>query len=141
MNTHRKRRMGIVVAVLSLCLAGSAMARDGHGRGHDRRGYDGHGHSQRFDRGHDHRHKAHRGDYRPRHPGYYRAQPVRPHAEWRRGGYLPPAYRGGRYVVTDWRTRPQLYQPPQGYQWVGVDGNFVLAAVAGGLIAHIIASH
>ena len=61
-----------------------------------------------------------------------------PHAEWRRGGRVPPEYRGRNYVVNDYRAY-RLQAPPRGYQWVGVGGDYVLAAIATGLIAQIIA--
>ncbi|MDM0021597.1 RcnB family protein [Variovorax saccharolyticus] len=91
----------------------------------------------------DHR-SDHRADYRPGYrPDYrpgrqfdHRGHP-NPHAEWRRGGRVPAEYRGHQYVVNDWRGH-HLQQPQRGYQWVGVGGDFVLAAVATGLIAQII---
>ena len=69
------------------------------------------------------------------HPGYrhdeYRG--VGPNHEWRRGGALPAEYRGNRYVVNDWRGH-HLSEPPRGYHWVQVNGDYVLAAVATGVI-------
>jgi Ni/Co efflux regulator RcnB len=70
--------------------------------------------------------------------------PVRGHADngrhtgWARGQRLPQEYRGGSYVVTDWRAR-HLRQPARGYRWVRVDNNYVLASVATGLIANVLA--
>ncbi|MDB5829851.1 MAG: hypothetical protein JWQ73_4071 [Variovorax sp.] len=89
----------------------------------------------------DHRGDGYRGqqDFRPGRQGD-RAGFPQPHAEWRQGGRVPPEYRGRNYVVNDWRGN-HLNAPPRGYQWVGVGGDFVLAAVATGLIAQIIASH
>lgn len=54
---------------------------------------------------------------------------------WRRGAYVPAAYRG--YYVQD----PYYYglrAPPRGYRWVYADGNFVLMALATGLIAEVL---
>lgn len=52
-----------------------------------------------------------------------------------RGGYLPVSYRQPTYYVS-WRAYPnRLYAPPYGYQWVQVDHEFVLIALATGLIA------
>ncbi len=54
---------------------------------------------------------------------------------WRRGGYVPSAYRG--YYVQD----PYYYglrPAPRGYRWVYLNGNFVLMALATGLIADVI---
>jgi Ni/Co efflux regulator RcnB len=40
----------------------------------------------------------------------------------------------------DYRSH-HLRHPPRGYQWVQADNNYVLVAVATGLIASVIASH
>ncbi|HTK34694.1 MAG TPA: RcnB family protein [Caulobacteraceae bacterium] len=60
------------------------------------------------------------------------------HNGWARGQRLPKEYRSGSYVVTDWRAR-HLRQPARGYRWVRVDNNYVLASVATGLIANVLA--
>jgi Ni/Co efflux regulator RcnB len=66
-------------------------------------------------------------------PGYgYRPYS---HFGWRRGVFVPAAYRG--YYVRDWAYYG-LRPPPPGYRWIYADGNFVLMAVASGLIADII---
>jgi Ni/Co efflux regulator RcnB len=62
-----------------------------------------------------------------------------PHSDWRRGDRLPAEYRDRNYVVDDWRGHG-LSAPPRGYHWVGVNGDYVLAAVATGVIASILAS-
>src|ERR1700742_1650714 len=64
-----------------------------------------------------------------------------PHHDWRRGGRIERGDwdRGAR--INDYR-RYHLSRPPRGYEWRRVDDNYVLAAVAGGLIASVIlASH
>ena len=63
--------------------------------------------------------------------GYYRAGP-----RFHRGGYLPYEYRQRNYYVTNWNAYPHLYAPPYGHQWVNVDGEFLLVALATGLIAN-----
>ena len=69
------------------------------------------------------------------HPGYrhdyYRG--VGPNHEWQRGASLPNEYRGRQYEVSDWRGH-HLSAPPHGYHWVQVNGDYVLAAVATGII-------
>jgi Ni/Co efflux regulator RcnB len=57
--------------------------------------------------------------------------------EMRRGGQLPSEYRGSRYVVNDWHGR-HLSAPPRGYQWVQANNDYVLAAIATGLIAQVL---
>lgn len=60
------------------------------------------------------------------------------HQNWRRGGRIDSGdWRRGR-VVSNY-SQYHLRRPPRGYQWRDVDGNYVLAAVAGGLIADLIA--
>lgn len=56
---------------------------------------------------------------------------------WRKGGRIDRSdwNRGRR--VSDWQRR-HLQRPPRGYEWRQVDDNYVLAAVAGGLIASVI---
>ncbi|MDM0036680.1 RcnB family protein [Variovorax sp. J22P271] len=137
----KSKSMAAAAAALAMCMAGSAFAQD-----------------RRFDRGPDRDDRAQSGhhadarpDYRPG-PHYrpdprsaYRPGPARfdhraypnPHAEWRRGGRVPNEYRGRQYVVNDWRGH-RLQPPPRGYQWMGVGGDFVLAAAATGLIAQIV---
>jgi len=57
--------------------------------------------------------------------------------QWRRGDRLPPEYRHRQYVVDDWRGH-HLSAPPRGYQWVQVGGDYVLIAIATGVIANLI---
>lgn len=59
--------------------------------------------------------------------------------EFRRGHRLPPELRERYYVVNDWRGH-RLSPPPRGYQWVQVGPDYVLAAVATGLILNMILS-
>jgi Ni/Co efflux regulator RcnB len=63
----------------------------------------------------------------------------RDHHDWRRGGRIERGDwdRGER--VRDYH-RYHLSRPPRGYEWRRVDNNYVLAAVAGGLIASVIAA-
>jgi Ni/Co efflux regulator RcnB len=60
------------------------------------------------------------------------------HHDWKRGGHIEHNdWNRGQHV--DYRSH-HLRAPPRGYEWRQVDGNFVLAAVATGLIASIIAA-
>jgi len=60
-----------------------------------------------------------------------------PSHDLRRGGRLPNQYRNRQYVVDDWRGH-RLRQPPRGYHWVQTGGDYVLAAIATGVIADLI---
>ena len=69
---------------------------------------------------------------------FWRAQ----HGNFRPRHALPPYYLKNHhhYVVHDWRG-PALYEPPHGYHWLLIDGNFILAAISTGIIAHILLGH
>jgi Ni/Co efflux regulator RcnB len=102
--------------------------------------YDNRGHDNR---GHDNRSYDNRG-YDRDGRSYYRADEWRhdgrgagPNHNWYRGSRLPPAYRGHSYVVDDWRSH-RLYAPPRGYQWVQAGGDYMLVAIATGIIAAVL---
>ena len=56
---------------------------------------------------------------------------------WNRGDRLPPQYRDRQYVVNDWRGH-QLSAPPRGYQWVQNGSDYLLVAIATGIIAQLL---
>ena len=53
------------------------------------------------------------------------------------GGRLPDHYRTQYYYVSNWRGY-NLQPPPYGYGWVNVDGDFILVALATGVIAQVL---
>ena len=116
-----KTSMRIVAGLTTLALAASsgfalAQPRD-HERDHER------GRDQHFGP------PGHAYDRDPR-------DGRRDHA-WHRGDRLPPQWRDRQYVVDDWRGH-RLSAPPRGYHWVQADGNYVLAAIATGVIASVL---
>ncbi|WP_394788966.1 RcnB family protein [Rhodoferax sp.] len=56
-----------------------------------------------------------------------------------RGGHIPAEYRNREYVVDDWRAH-RLSQPPRGHHWVQVGPDYVLVAIATGIIAQLVLS-
>jgi Ni/Co efflux regulator RcnB len=99
----------------------------------------------RYDRRHENtwRDRAEWRSYRGARPGYWYApgygyrQMDRRYAryDWRRGAYVPRAYRS--YYVQD----PYYYglrAPPPGHRWVYANNNFVLMALTSGLIADVV---
>ena len=60
-----------------------------------------------------------------------------PDHSWHKGDRVPAEYRDKRYEVSDWKSH-NLRQPPSGYHWVNVNGDYVLAAVATGVIADLL---
>jgi Ni/Co efflux regulator RcnB len=63
-----------------------------------------------------------------------------PDHNFRRGQRLPERYRNHQYVVNNYREH-NLRPPPRGYHWVQTGGDYVLAAVATGIIADLIINH
>ena len=58
------------------------------------------------------------------------------HNEWHKGARIShDDWARGEQV--DWHAH-HLRQPPRGYEWREVDGNYVLAAIATGVIASVI---
>jgi Ni/Co efflux regulator RcnB len=96
-------------------------------------------HDSRFDR-RDDRHRG--GDWRrgdDRRAGDRGGRGAGPDHDWYRGGRLPPQYRGHQYVVDNWRAH-RLSAPPRGYHWVQAGSDYVLVAIATGVIASILLS-
>ncbi|MDH4571519.1 RcnB family protein [Salinicola acroporae] len=119
---HRVVTIGVLIAALGT--AGIAQADPGHGHGK------GHGPQGKGPHGHDHHDRHTRG-----HDGY------RDHRGWHEGGHLADRYyRDDRYWVRDWHAR-HLREPPRGHRWLNIDGDYVLAAVATGVITAIILNH
>jgi Ni/Co efflux regulator RcnB len=79
----------------------------------------------------DHRDDHHDADHHDNH-AYVR------HDEWKKGYHMQHQDwdRGER---VDYRTY-HLRRPPNGYEWRQVDGNYVMAAVATGIVASVIAA-
>jgi len=107
----------ILISALALSmLAGVASGASAQGFYHD--AHDGPGFADNhWDHGRDHR-------------GW------RDRSDWRRGGYVG-RNDWGRGRVVDYRAN-HLRRPPRGYEWRQVDGRYVMAAVATGIIADII---
>ena len=131
-----------LVLALSL-LPGTAAFAQGHERQHQRdrheqsqRGYPGQGRAdadrwnQNRERGYDQqRERAYREDGR--------GQGAGPNHNLHRGDRLDSQYRHHNYVVDDWRGH-RLSPPPRGYHWVQTGGDYVLVAIATGIILQIL---
>ncbi|RRA49535.1 RcnB family protein [Acidipila sp. EB88] len=76
-------------------------------------------------------HDDHAADHHDNHGGGY----VR-HDDWKKGHRMASAD-WARAQRVDYRTY-HLSAPPRGYEWRSVDGNYVLAAVATGLISSVV---
>lgn len=99
-----------------------------------------HRYERRGERWDDRRHNGYyyRGHWRygPPPPAYFEDPYFRPgFAPWRRGTYLPPAYRGVRIYSYD---RHHLRPPPAGYAWYRVGDDFLLTQTLTGLILEVV---
>jgi len=153
----KTKMIASALIALSMAASGSAFAqRNDHGndrdgrndtsyqRTNDRHDNDRHDNDRydnarrdngRYDNG---RYNADRRDARQ-----YRRDDNRgggPRHDLRRGQRLNQEYRGNRYVVSDWRAR-HLSAPPRGHQWVQAGNDYVLAAIATGIIAQVLLSN
>ena len=107
---------------------------------HDDRGrYDNRGNDNRRDndRRYDRRDDR-RGDNRYDQRGGYHG--AGPNHNWVRGSRVPPQYRGYNYVMNDWRGH-RLQAPPRGYQWIQSGNDYLLVAIATGVIASLVLSN
>jgi Ni/Co efflux regulator RcnB len=134
-----KKFLTAAVALSIVASAGAATAQPGQQRadqhqqqGHNDQGrHDNDRHDQRGDNNNYERHAAKRykaNRYQP--PRGYQAR------QWHRGDKLPANYRGRAYQV-DYR-HYGLSAPPRGYQYVRVNNDVVLTAVATGVVASVI---
>lgn len=152
MNPIRTLGLAALALALGVAFAAPAEARDNHRRGHDR----GHS-SQEWRRGdyrRDHR-RDHRQARRDDHRRYDRrhdrrdvrvvyAPPPRVVVRhrgpppWARGHHYRHAGYAPTYVVNDYGPYG-LRHPPRGYHWRRSDaGDFLLVAIATGIIADVI---
>jgi Ni/Co efflux regulator RcnB len=97
-----------LLIAFALLTTGSLALADQGGHGHDRRGQ-GHGYADRH------------------HDGRYGHHP-----RWERGH----RYYGPTYVVRDYGYY-RLRQPPRGYHWVRANNDYLLVAIATGIILDI----
>ncbi|MCP5412658.1 MAG: RcnB family protein [Alphaproteobacteria bacterium] len=142
------KRFITAAAALAMLAApmGSAFAQ-GYSRHDDRNDHRPGPAMQAPDRHNDYR-DDHRDNRRDDHRDNYRPGPdnhamngnayAYGHAKWHRWGHIDRSdwNRGSR---VDWQ-RHHLDRPRNGYEWREVDGNFVLALAATGMIATVIAA-
>ena len=136
-----------VLIALSVAASGSAFAQRDD-RGPDR---DNHQHHDKRDDRHDRHDNDRKQASRDHGAGKYHKDDARgyrrddsrgggPRHDLRRGHRLDKEYRDKRYVVNDWRAR-HLSAPPKGHQWVRAGNDYVLAAIATGIIAQVLLSN
>jgi Ni/Co efflux regulator RcnB len=132
--------MASAIAVLALSAAGAAMAQSDKDVRADQAGreriYTPNHPPQDYGRP-----GYNRPGYRPPPRGMVHTYPgAGPEHNFYKGGRLPGEWRSRQYVVDDWRGH-HLRRPPRGYYWVQTGGDYVLAAIATGIIADVIINH
>ena len=131
----------VISAVVALSLASGGLAfAEGRGdrndRGRNEQAQRGNRQDQRGDEGR----RSDRGESRNR--GYSNDERrdergAGPNHDFHRGERLPVEYRSRQYVVDDWRGH-HLSAPPRGYHWVQTGGDYVLVAIATGIILQLL---
>jgi len=128
----------IALAAAAFCVPAAAQhgpdrgGPPGHSQGH------GNGHDKHDNGHHDDRHDNRRNGPPPRYNGPPPAHVGYPqYHRYQRGDRLPPEYHSRQYVVNDWHARG-LRQPPRGSYWVQNGSDYVLAAVATGIISAVV---
>jgi Ni/Co efflux regulator RcnB len=137
---NRKLLLVVTTAVTLLLVSVAAMADPPSDRGH--------GHDKAWaDGGQDRGDRDGHGDARGNNPKDQGRHDNGRHRGWekqayRRGERLPERYSSSEYYVTDYQ-RYHLREPERGYRWVrdDDDGQFILVAVATGIITDIILGH
>lgn len=125
------RLQKIISTVTALCLlaGGPAFAKD-HGQHDNGRHGDNRGHERD-------KHERQSRHERDDHDHRYEERGAGPDHNFRKGGRLPVYYRQPYYVVDDWRGH-RLSAPPRGYHWVQTGSDYVLVAIATGIIFQIL---
>lgn len=144
----------VISVILAMTMASSGLAFGQGNSGRDDRGGD-RGRNEQMHRGgpQDHRDGPDRRDNRgpdrhdergpDRHDDRGRGfnghdgRGAGPSNSWYRGDRLPVQYRSRQYVVDDWRGH-HLSAPPRGYHWVQSGGDYILVAVASGIILQLL---
>ena len=103
-----KKTAILLVSTLMLGVSASAMAD-----------------SNRWNNHHDHRDGYDRHDHREARWSNDRGNKYGQRVVFKRGDRLPSAFRSNRYVVSNYRLH-RLYEPPRGYNWMQVQGKYVL---------------
>jgi len=132
----------VISAVMALSLiAGQCAFAQGNSNS-DRNNRDHHMQGQRYDqqdgRDNDGR-RSNRGQY-PGHGynnGRHDERGAGPDHSYYAGERMPSQYRTNYYVVNDWRGH-SLSAPPRGYHWVQTGSDYVLVAIATGVILQLL---
>lgn len=127
---YRAVMTGLLIATMGLAAVAQANPGNGNsGRGNPIQGNPGNGQ--------DHGNSHGNGQGNPGQAGHQGQANQR---DWHEGGHVPDRYRDDSHWVQNWHDR-DLPEPPRGHRWLEIDGDYVLAAVATGVITSIILGH
>ena len=82
------------------------------------------------------RRDQHRQRYSRFPPPRWEERGAGPDYNYYRGGRMPYEYRSYQYVVEDWDVHG-LRRPPRGYHWIQSGNDYVLVAIATGIILEL----
>ena len=125
----------IVSAILAVTVAssGGVAFADDRGDRNDR------GRNEQIQRGDDHQQHGNRGRGNGKEERH-EERGAGPNHNFYAGQRLPDEYHHRHYVVDDWRGH-NLSAPPRGYHWVQTGGDYVLVAIATGVILKLLLSN
>jgi Ni/Co efflux regulator RcnB len=140
-----KKSQSLVCTILALSLfsgaAAFAQGRDDRGNRQDRndRGERSENRDSR-DRPQQRNDNRYNRDNRDQGDNRWDGRGAGPDHRFNRGDRLPIEYRTNHYVVDDWRGH-HLSAPPRGYHWVQSGGDYLLVAIATGLIINALINY
>jgi Ni/Co efflux regulator RcnB len=136
---HSMNRKPVLTAVvvLSMTLGSLAFAQSREGNDRNDR-YDRYDRYDQNDRNRNDRDQRNQQNY-SNHNEYRDGRGAGPDHAFYRGQRLPSQYHRRQYVVDDWNGH-NLSRPPRGYHWVQTGGDYVLVAIATGVILQMMLS-
>jgi Ni/Co efflux regulator RcnB len=134
----KSRSVISTIMALSLITGQYALAQ---GNSHHNKGHgNGQGQHSEQDDGYDSDARQPDRGQNPGHDNYYGRHDARgagPDHSYYAGQRMPDQYRTNYYVVNDWRGH-SLSAPPRGYHWVQTGSDYVLVAIATGVILQLL---
>jgi Ni/Co efflux regulator RcnB len=142
MKTHhisKQDSLGIWLLAIAITLGtvGTSFAKNDRNHGREPQGRD-QGQGRGYDR--DRSHYEAPSGYRYQYRDERQERGAGPEHDFRVGQRLPQGWHQRTYVVDDWRGH-YLSAPPRGYHWVQTGSDYVLVAIATGVILQLLLSN
>jgi Ni/Co efflux regulator RcnB len=133
------KHKAIIAALAAMYLTTGGLTF-GQGNSDHNRGYDDRGQHKGQQDSHEYkgrgRQDKHDNNGREPHDKHHGERGAGPSHNYYKGERLPAQYRHRQYVVDDWRSH-RLSAPPRGYHWVQTGSDYVLVAIASGIILQL----